>query len=80
METGFIEEVSIDHTVPENLSKIFTLKFKHLKIPEQDPAESPVASPRARRSTFSSLQSKLEKGIKQNTDISELKMIMMQEE
>lgn len=28
VETGFIEELTLDETVPEELAKVFNLKFK----------------------------------------------------
>lgn len=47
VETGFIEEVSLDETIPEEMSKIFNLKFKK----ELFETDSPLGSPKSRNHT-----------------------------
>lgn len=42
VETGFIEEISLDKTIPEEMSKIFNLKFKK----ELFKTDSPLGSPK----------------------------------
>jgi len=36
VETGFIEEVSLDESIPHEMSKIFKLKFKPTKEDEHN--------------------------------------------
>lgn len=36
VETGFIEEVSIDQSIPHEMSKIFKLKFKPIHKEEEN--------------------------------------------
>lgn len=69
VETGLIDEISLESSIPEEMSKIFKLKFKkeHVKSPSKGSSPRPSlsgGSPKYKRS-FQRMQSELELCVKQ---------------
>ncbi|CAD8138609.1 unnamed protein product [Paramecium octaurelia] len=70
VETGFIEELSLEDSIPEEMSKIFKIKFKPPKVQsptQHEDEEGNAISPMRARRRFQRMQSRIETGIRHFT-------------